>query len=43
MFDDSVNFSNLVDRSKLNEESKDIADMNDSEENKNTFLNTYYM
>lgn len=28
--------SHLVDRSKLNEESKDIADMNDSEENKNT-------
>lgn len=36
LFDDSVNFSNLVDRGKLNEESKDIADMNDSEENKNT-------
>lgn len=36
LFDDSVNFSNLVDMGKLNEESKDIADMNDSEENKNT-------
>lgn len=36
LFDDSVNFSNLVDMGKLNEESKDIADMNDSEDNKNT-------
>ncbi|MDW4374793.1 hypothetical protein QI094_12835 [Staphylococcus saprophyticus] len=34
--DTKQDISHLVDRSKLNEESKDIADMNDSEENKNT-------
>lgn len=34
--DTKQDISHLVDTGKLNEESKDIADMNDSEENKNT-------
>lgn len=34
--DTKQDISHLVDMGKLNEESKDIADMNDSEENKNT-------
>lgn len=34
--DTKQEISHLVDMGKLNEESKDIADMNDSEENKNT-------
>ena len=34
--DTKQDISHLVDIGKLNEESKDIADMNDSEENKNT-------
>lgn len=34
--DTKQDISHLVDVGKLNEESKDIADMNDSEENKNT-------
>ncbi|WP_192947392.1 GA module-containing protein [Staphylococcus cohnii] len=34
--DTKQEISHLVDMCKLNEESKDIADMNDSEENKNT-------
>lgn len=34
--DTKQDISHLVDMDKLNEESKDIADMNDSEENKNT-------